>query len=82
MKTVNKSLKNVIKFRYLGMIVTDQDCIHEEIKSILNMGNACYHAVQYLLSSYLLLKTVKFKIHETIILPDVLYECESWSHTL
>jgi hypothetical protein len=30
----------------------------------------------------LLSKTVKFKIYGTIVLPAVLYGCETWSHTL
>jgi hypothetical protein len=37
-------------------------CIHEEIKSRLNSGNACYHSVQSLLSSRLLSRNVKVKI--------------------
>jgi hypothetical protein len=38
--------------------------------------------VQKLLSSSLLSKSVKIKIYRTIILPVVLYGCESWSLTL
>jgi len=38
--------------------------------------------VQCLLSSSLLSKNVKIKICKTIILPAVLYGCESWSLTL
>ena len=40
--------------------------------------NACYHSVQKLLSSRLLSKNLKIKIYRTIILPVVLYGCESW----
>jgi hypothetical protein len=53
--------------------------MQEEIKSRLNSGNACYHSVQSLLSSRLLSRNVKVKIYETIILPVVLYGCETWS---
>jgi hypothetical protein len=60
----------------------NQNSIHEEIKSRLKSGNACYHFVQNLLSSSLLFKNVKIKIYRTIILPVVLYGCESWSLTL
>jgi hypothetical protein len=38
--------------------------------------------VQNLLSSRLLSKNVKIKIHRTIMLPVVLYGCETWSLTL
>jgi hypothetical protein len=53
-----------------------------EIKSRQNLGNACYHSVQSLLSSRLLSRNVKFKIYKTIILPVDLYGCETWSLTL
>jgi hypothetical protein len=52
------------------------------IKRILNPGNACYHEVQNLLSSRLLSKNVKTRIYKTIILPVVLYGCETLSLTL
>jgi hypothetical protein len=41
-----------------------------------------YHAVQNLLSSRLLSRNVKIKIYKTIILPVVLYGCETLSRTL
>jgi hypothetical protein len=56
--------------------------IQEEIKRRLNSGNACYHSVQTLLSSRLLSKNLKIRIYKTIILPVVLYGCETWSLTL
>ena len=40
------------------------------------------HSVQNLLSSSLLSKNLKIKIYRTIILPIVLYGCETWSLTL
>jgi hypothetical protein len=39
MKVFNKSLKTVAKSKYLGMAVTNQNFIHEEIRR-LNSGNA------------------------------------------
>jgi hypothetical protein len=38
--------------------------------------------MQNLLSSSLLSKNLKIKIYRTIILPVVLYGCETWSLTL
>jgi hypothetical protein len=71
----------VAKFKYLGATLTDQNFIHEEIRSRLNSGNACYHAVQNLLSSRLLSRNVKIKIYKTVVLPVVLYGCETLSLT-
>ena len=59
-----------------------KNSIHEEIKSRLKSGNVCYYSVQNLLSSSLLSRNLKIKIHRTLILPVVLYECENWSLTL
>jgi hypothetical protein len=72
----------VAQFRYLGRTITNQTLIQEEIKRRLNSGNACYHSVENLLFSRLLSKKIKIRIHETKILPVVLYVCETWSLTL
>jgi hypothetical protein len=56
--------------------------MQEDIKSRLNSGNACYHSVPSLLSSRLLFRNVKVTIYKTIILPVLLYGCETWSLTL
>ena len=60
----------------------NQNSIQEEIKSTLKSGKACYHSMQNLLSSGLLSKYTKIKIYRKIIMPVVLYGCETWSLTL
>ena len=59
-------------------VLTNQNSIQEEIKSRMKSGNACYHSVQNILSS----KNINIKIYRSIILPVVLYVCETWSLTL
>ena len=81
MKMDNSSIERVEELRYLGTTLTNQNSIQEEIKSRLKVGNAYYYWVQNILSSSLLSKTLKINICRTIILPVVLYGCETWSLT-
>jgi hypothetical protein len=41
-KVVNKSLIYVAEFLYLELAVTNQNCIHGEIKSVLSLETAGY----------------------------------------
>jgi hypothetical protein len=43
-KIANRSSENVEQFKYLGMTVTNQNLIQEEIMRLLISGNACYHS--------------------------------------
>jgi hypothetical protein len=81
-RTANESHENVATFKSLGTTLTNQKDIHDEIKSRLNSGNTCYYSVQNLLSSRLISKNMKIKIYKTVLLPVVLYGCETWSLTL
>jgi len=66
----------------LGTILTNENSVQEEIKSKLKPGNACCNSVSNFLSSTLPSKNIEIKIYRNIILPFVLYECETWSLTL
>jgi hypothetical protein len=81
-KIGNRYFENLAQFRYSGTTITNHNLIQEEIKRRLNSGNACYHSVQDLLSSRLLSKNIKIRIYQIIIVPVVLYGCETWSLTL
>ena len=70
------------QFKYLGTTLTNQDYIQDDNKSRLKPGNASYQSVQNLFSSSLLSKNLKSKIYRTIILPVVVYGCETWPLTL
>jgi hypothetical protein len=75
-------LQTVRRFSDHLMTIYQRNSIHEEIKSRLKSGNACYHSVQNLLSSRLLSKNTKIRVQRPVVLSVVLYGCETWSLTL
>jgi hypothetical protein len=81
-KTASRCFEDMKRFKYLGTKLKDQNCMHEELTSRLNSGNACYHSVQSVLSSNLRLRTQSLKYTKTIIMPVVLHGCEIWCLTL
>jgi hypothetical protein len=54
----------------------------EKMRGGMKSRNAFYLSVQNIVSSSLLFKNIKIKMHRTIIYPVVLYGCEIWSLTL
>jgi hypothetical protein len=77
-KLANRCFDNGVQFKYLGKTVTNQNLNEEEIKKRLNSDNASYHSVRNLLCSRLLSKNVKIRIYKIIILPVILFGCETW----
>jgi hypothetical protein len=76
-KRANRPFEYFARFKYFGTTLTDQNRMQEEIKSRLNSGNACCHSVQSFLSSRQLSRKLKVKMYKTIILPVILYGCET-----
>jgi hypothetical protein len=80
-KIATRCFENVAQLKYFGTTVINQNLIQEEIKKRLNSGNACYYTFHNLFYFRLLSKNIKIGIYK-IILPVVLYGCETWSLTL
>jgi hypothetical protein len=56
------SFKRLEQFKYLETTLKNQNSIHEEIKSRLKSGNACYLSVQNILSSNFVSQNAKIKM--------------------
>jgi hypothetical protein len=63
----------------LGTTLTNQNGIHDEIKSRL-ISEECFLLFgPKFLSSRLISKNLKIKIQKAVILPVLMYGCETWS---
>ena len=81
-KSDNSSFVKGGRVHIFGNNLIESEFYLGRIKSRLKLGNACCHLVQNLMSSSVLSKNIKIKIYRTIILPVVLYGCETWWLTL
>ena len=70
-----------IKCKFLGTNVTNKNSFQEEIKSRLSQGMLVISRCRIFVFQFVI-KNIKIKIEKTVILPVVLYGCETWSLTL
>lgn len=70
--------QKVTEFKYLGSIINETGLFGKEIEHRLVTANKCYYSLHKLLSSKLLSRLSKLRCYKTIILPTLLYCCETW----
>ena len=66
-----------VKFKYLGVTITNTNDIREGIKRKINTGNACYYSLEKILSSHLHSKKLKVITYKTNLLPYIT-DCIVW----
>lgn len=82
-KLGNKSFESVTKFRYFATTLRNQKTVFmKKFKNKVISWVCLLLLVQNLLSSRFISGHVNIKIHRSVILPVLWYECEIWSITL
>ena len=74
-------IEAVDNFKYLGSIVTNRNCIEEEILTRLAAGTRCTYAFKNIFVKKWLSRAAKVEIYEKVIRPVVLFGCEVWTLT-
>lgn len=69
-------------FKYLGVLVTKDNSINEEIKAGIAAGNRAYWALIKTLKSRNLNSKLKVTVYRTMIRPVVMYGSETWTMTV
>jgi len=82
LKMDNSSFERVEMFKHLRTTLTNKNSIQEEIKSRLKSGNACYLSGAESFVFLFAIQILKIRVYRTLILPVVLYTCETCSLTM
>jgi hypothetical protein len=70
----------VTDFKYLGSIITSDNC-ERDIKARMAAENGNYYALTKIMKSREISKSTRLKTYRTIIRPIVTYGCKGWTMT-
>lgn len=71
--------QRVPQFKYLGVLLTQDNELKVEISKRMQLANNCYFGVGTVLKSRSISLNLKIKIYMTLIRPVVLYGSETWT---
>lgn len=71
--------QGVTEFKYLGVILNNENRVSSEIVNRIITGNRAYYANRSLLKSKLLTPRTKLILYKTLIRPVVTYASETWT---
>jgi len=72
-------LYRVPQFKYLGVIVIQDNELKVEISKRLRLANKCYFGAGILLKSRSISVNLKIKMYMTLICPLILHGSETWA---
>jgi hypothetical protein len=81
LKTGQHKFEEISRFTYLGSVLTENNSIIAEINERIKKGNTTYYTNRKLLTSKLLTRNIKLKLHLTLIGPILTYGAETWAET-
>ena len=74
--------QKVENFKYLGLLVTVDNIIAEEIKEKISAGNRCYFSIQEIFNCTKISRATKIRLYKVVLKSVVTYESETWTVTV
>jgi hypothetical protein len=81
MRIGTKEFEGVSIFKYLGLLIDNQNSMTNTIKEKIQMANKAYYANIQLLKNKTINRRTKMKLYKTLIRPIATYDSEVWTLT-